>query len=223
MRREELILALRDLGYPLVSPARRKVAEDRVLQVLGELAVSNDSRLIEGFPVVLATCAGRGLKLDIRAFLDKQAPRSRKRRNLEKLLLLASALLRQEKLERPEGLEEIAESVGRKYEDLHSEDVVRLEDDVLLSKERLRTALRRYLAHQEEGEKEKARQHQSFLRELHLSTLFSPKQKELISKKLRGQPLTKTEQEYYSRVVRKKLEALADSEVRKIATTLVKK
>ena len=30
-------------------------------------------------------------------------------------------------------------------------------------------------------------------------------------------PMTKTEQEYYSRVVKKKLEALADSEVKKIA------
>jgi len=36
-------------------------------------------------------------------------------------------------------------------------------------------------------------------------------------------PLAFTEQEYYSRVVKKKLEASANSEVRRIATTLTKK
>ena len=38
-----------------------------------------------------------------------------------------------------------------------------------------------------------------------LDLLFSEKQKELVFKKLRGQHLTKTEREYYSRVVKKKL------------------
>jgi hypothetical protein len=36
-------------------------------------------------------------------------------------------------------------------------------------------------------------------------------------------PFTKTEQEYYSRIVKKKLEALANSEIRKIASALTKK
>ena len=58
---------------------------------------------------------------------------------------------------------------------------------------------------------------------MHLSTLFSPKQKELVLKKLKVEPFTKTEQEYYSRVVKKKLEALTNSELRRIATKLVKK
>jgi hypothetical protein len=34
--------------------------------------------------------------------------------------------------------------------------------------------------------------------------MFSPKQKELFKKRLEGLPLTKTEQEYYSRSVKKK-------------------
>jgi hypothetical protein len=53
--------------------------------------------------------------------------------------------------------------------------------------------------------------------------LFPPKQKELVLKKLKGEEMTKTEQEYYSRVVKKKLEALADADLRKIAVTLTKK
>jgi hypothetical protein len=71
--------------------------------------------------------------------------------------------------------------------------------------------------------KEKDNQHRSFHLSYHLSTLFSPKQKELVLKKLNGESLNKTEQEYFSRTVGKKLEALANSEVKKVAAALTKK
>ena len=56
-----------------------------------------------------------------------------------------------------------------------------------------------------------------------LGILFSPKQKELVLKRLRGEPFTKTEREYYSRVVKKKLKAVASSEIRKVAEALAGK
>ena len=58
---------------------------------------------------------------------------------------------------------------------------------------------------------------------MYLDRLFSPKQKDLVFKKLDGESFTKTEREYYSRVVRKKLEAIANKEVREIAETLAGK
>ena len=61
----------------------------------------------------------------------------------------------------------------------------------------------------------------SFLLSAHLGTLFSKRQKEIILKRLKGNPLTKTEREYYSRVVKKKLKALANRDLQKIASTLV--
>ena len=92
--------------------------------------------------------------------------------------------------------------------------------------ERLRNSLRRYatdLSRSESArEKERKKQQRSFELNLHLSILFSAKQKEIILKKLHGKPLTKTEQEYYSRTVKRKLEAVADSELRKIALSLTK-
>ncbi len=42
-------------------------------------------------------------------------------------------------------------------------------------------------------------------------------------KKLAGESFTKTEQEYFSRVVKKKLKALTNTELRRIATRLAKK
>jgi len=53
-----------------------------------------------------------------------------------------------------------------------------------------------------------------------LDLLFSKKQKELVFKKLEGQHLTKTEREYYSRVVKKKLAAIAAPEMQDLAIAL---
>jgi hypothetical protein len=46
-------------------------------------------------------------------------------------------------------------------------------------------------------------------------------QKELFKKKLEGLPLTKTESEYYSRTVKKKVVALANSELHRMAQRLL--
>jgi len=102
-----------------------------------------------------------------------------------------------------------------------------LDKGLSVSTERLRNTLRRYTSNLEKSEsaseKERNSQLRSFKLNFHLSTLFSPKQKELVLKKLNGEPLSKTEQEYYSRIVKKKLEALSNNEMRKIASALTKK
>jgi len=227
MKREDLIAALGDLGYPLVVPDRPRITRQMVVEVLSTLGNSNDPRLIEGFPVILANCAHRGLKLDIHALLSRYPLKSQGRQNLEKLFLISSQLLNEEKLEQPDGLGSVAESLKTKYPDLLSDETVTLNKRVSLSTKRLQNTLRRYagsLEGFESGrERDKLRQQQSFHLHKHLSTLFSPKQKELVLKKLGDQPFTKTEQEYYSRVVKKKLEALTNTELRRIATTLSKK
>jgi hypothetical protein len=56
-----------------------------------------------------------------------------------------------------------------------------------------------------------------------LSQMFSPKQKELFKKRLEGLPLTKTEQEYYPRSVKKKVVALANAELHGLARKLLEK
>jgi hypothetical protein len=55
-----------------------------------------------------------------------------------------------------------------------------------------------------------------------MSKIFSKKQKELFLKKLRGEKLTKTEREYYSRVVKKKVLALANPDLHNLAARLIK-
>jgi hypothetical protein len=136
-------------------------------------------------------------------------------------------LLTQQGLEKPKGLEKVSTSLKAKHGDLLAADLLTLDRKVSLSTERLRNALRRYSAILETSRSRRKRvkdkQRRSFQLSYHLSTLFSPKQKELVLKKFNGEPLNKTEQEYFSRTVKKKLEALANPEVRKVAAALTKK
>jgi hypothetical protein len=227
MTREDLVFNLGRLGYSLVTPDVQEVGEEQVVELLAELVDSKDLRLVEGFPVVLANCAQRGMNLDFAALLAKHKPRSLKRQDLEKLLLASSDLLTRQGLEKPKGLEKVSVSLRAKYGDLLAADLLTLGRKVSLSTERLRNALRRYSANMETSrsrrKKEKDKQRRSFQLSYYLSTLFSPKQKELVLKKLNGEPLNKTEQEYFSRTVKKKLEALANPEVKKVAAALTKK
>ena len=227
MKREELIESLARFGYTLIEPKPKKMSRPQVISLLEELADSMDSRLIEGFPVVLANCAHRGIKLDWDALLRANSRNRDKARSLEKLLLLSWDLLDNESIEMPVGLDSVVESLRSRYGDLLARDTVTLASGISLSTERLRNSVRRYAIDLPTGtsarKKAQNRQLRSFQLNLHLSTLFPPKQKELVLKKLKGEEMTKTEQEYYSRVVKKKLEALADADLRKIAVTLTKK
>ena len=227
MKREDLIDSLGNLGYPVISKDKKKTKKNEIINVLDALVDLDEPRLIEGFPVVLAYCAHRGFNFDIQRLLSIPGENSKKRQNLEKLLLLSSELLNLENLQHPLGLESIAKSLKKKYGDLLSAEIVDLGRGISLSTDRLRNTLKRYNPNlgKQKSDKEKAidKQRRSFQLNLYLSSLFSPKQKELVLKKYNKEPLSKTEQEYYSRVVKKKIEALADSAVRRIATTLAKK
>lgn len=50
-----------------------------------------------------------------------------------------------------------------------------------------------------------------------LAEIFTPRQRELLMKKIRREPFTKTEKEYFSRVVKKKARALANDELHRLA------
>ncbi len=227
MKREDLILNLGRFGYTLLQIETPVAKESEALELLNELAESDDPRLIEGFPVVLANCAQKDLKLNFKSLLSRNESGSCKQEALEKLLLLSSNLLAQQGLNKPDELESLSKSLKAKYGDLLAGDVVELGNKVSLSIERLRSTLKRYAANLSTTkltrDKAKNRQRRSFQLNYYLSTLFAPKQKELVLKKYLGEPLNKTEREYFSRKVKKKLEAMTNKEVMKVAAALTKK
>ena len=65
-------------------------------------------------------------------------------------------------------------------------------------------------------------QHVRIATEKHMKILFSDKQIELIWKRLNGEVFNKTEREYYSRVIKKKLTAIASLQLHHIAKLLIK-
>jgi hypothetical protein len=227
MNREELIAASGELGFRLLTPETKPLSGKRVLDVLEGLSGSEDSRLIEAFPVVLANSFHRGIRLDINDLLSRHDQGAQERTDMEKLILASLDLIAEEGLEQPDGLDRIVDSLRLKYGNLLEQEALEMGRNRSVSTERLRNTLRRYAADLDRSEsaleREKNNQLRAFRMNLHLSALLSSKQKELVLKKLKGDPLSKTEREYYSRVVRKKLEALANSELHKIAATLIKK
>ncbi len=224
MKKEELITALEQLGYQLFTTEKKSLGKQQIYEVLNELADSREARFIEAFPVVLANCAVKGISLDVKMILSGHSEKSRKRQTLEKLILAGVELLTEQGLKKMDSFNGVIEALRKKHGDQLVNEKMVLDENLFVSVERLRNTLRRYTTDFEKfesaREKEKKRQHRSFKLNFHLSTIFPPKQKELVLKKLKGEPLTKTEKEYYSRIVKKKLEALADSEIRKIASTL---
>ena len=73
-------------------------------------------------------------------------------------------------------------------------------------------------AHKERRRKERL---EEYSLEYALSQVFSPKQKELFKKKLEDLPMTKTENECYSRRVKKKVMALANTELHSLSKKLL--
>jgi len=216
MKKSDLIDSLAGLGFPLMIPEKKKSPED-ISRILKELAMSDDVRLIEGFPVVLAYCICNGFELDMNLLISGTPELLE---NLEKLIWISAELLKKKDIELPEGLQAAVLKIKDKYDDLFSHEVILLNHGIHLSSERLHTIFLRYsedLGKNGYLKQEQEKQHEAFKLHLFLSRLFSPKQKEIILKKYKGEPLNKTEQEYYSRKIKKKLEAVCNKEVRKIA------
>ena len=71
MKREDLILNLGRFGYTLLQIETPITKEREALELLNELADSDDPRLVEGFPVVLANCAQKDLKLNFKSLLSR--------------------------------------------------------------------------------------------------------------------------------------------------------
>ena len=225
--KEALMDRLADYGYVLMRPKSAGSGEG----LLKNLLKQNDARLLEGFPVVFANLLKENERLRWEGKKWKPADEfsQKAEQRLAKMLALSYYLLQLFGLEK--------EYTSRTYKLLsrckgwatdslkevsgpfQKSEPVKM-DDVELSTERLKTNFRNYVVLAKESEE--ARQKRRALEfDLLVSELFTPKQKELMNKVSQNKPLTKTEKEYFSRVVKKRLKALADERVHQLARELV--
>ena len=143
--------------------------------------------------------------------------------NLEKLLLVSSEIFNRQGLNAPKNLEKIAASLKPKYGDLLPRGEIQLSNGLHITMQDLQQSLKACTA---DRLKSQARLAQTPLSrsntlDVYLDRIFSAKQKELVLKKRDGRGFTKTEREYFSRIVRKKLKAIANEEVVGLARELI--
>ena len=225
---------LRILDSLLADSSQKRLTGSQATVILDALASSNDPALVVRFPVVLSICARNGVSLNSHALFSKYWESSPKKKNLEKLLLISGELFDLEGIESPPNLKKIVRSLKAKYGSLQSERLLSLSSgmtipikDILNTLKdytaRIKNAARESAGGASDGELKAEMLQRSPDLNACLDRLFSPRQKDLVFKKLNGQAFTKTEREYYSRIVRKKLKAIANSQVGYIAAKLTRK
>jgi hypothetical protein len=225
---------LRVLDSLLADSGQKRLTGSQATVILDALASSNDLALVVWFPVVLCICTRNGVSLNSHALFSKYWESSPKKQNLEKLLLLTDELFDQEGIEAPHNMKKIVSPLRPKYGTLLSSRVLSLSSGLTIPIGTVQNILRDYTAKitkampAQEGdatgdERKPFMPEQSAALDASLDRLFSPKQKDLIYKRLNSVTFTKTEREYYSRIVRKKLLAIANAQVNHIAIKLTQK
>ncbi len=197
-----------------------------VNQTLADVVKSGDARLREGFPVVLLNAAKTG-NFDYNRVNNKLTASEKKR--LHALLLLSLALYGHYHLSTPwmnrfktAFSPEEKTLLKRLRNSLVHNSPVEVDHD-RYDAERLKKTFELYFAKEAEDVRQKKDKYEELSLEYSLSQVFSPKQKELLRKKFEGMPLTKTEREYYSRTVKKKVVALANAELHRMAQQLAQR
>ncbi|HHP7234801.1 MAG TPA: hypothetical protein ACFCUC_09235 [Desulfobacterales bacterium] len=221
MDERQLLAGLSKFGFSLFETAE----ELDINQILAEVAKRSDKRLWEGFPVLLANASEKFQFTPEK--VEKQLPGKKQKERFHRLILLSGAIF---------AVYHLSFSWWSKFKkDLSPKDKEMVEtwknhlvnnrplelDDATLDPQRLKNVFELYFEKKAEKDRRRKEQHEELSLEYALSQVFSPKQKELFKKKLGGHPLTKTEQEYYSRTVKKKVVALANSDLHSLSKKLL--
>jgi len=217
--------ALKILDSLLNESGHKKINENQIIVILDALASAEDAEVVARFPAVLAIGARRGLVLNSQALFSRYWETSPKRQNLEKLLLASAAIFKIKGLSPPGNLNQIAGSLKHKYGDILAAGEIQMSNGMHVSMQALENTLDIYMAGAVPSRPDRRPQapDKPIALDIMLDRLFSPKQKELIFMRRDGKSFTKTEREYYSRIVRKKLEAIASDELGQLARRLTTK
>jgi len=216
-----LLRRLNKLGFPLFEPEEALDAN----ATLADVVKSKDLRLWENFPVVLANSVQLGLfDYDtLRRHLEMPSHRM----HLYSLMLVSLALYEALGLKFSWADKFYQVLVARKnkeykavLEKLKKDGNLRM-GGFMLSGQKLKANFNNYFRQEESKLNDLLSTREELGLEYALSQVFSPKQKELFLKKLKGEKLTKTEKEYFSRAVKKKALALANQELHRMARRLL--
>lgn len=221
MDKDRLLKSLAKLGFPMFEPSEDLDANE----TLAEVVKSNDTRLWEGFPVLLANA------LESYHFDSKQVEQrlslTKQKEHYHQLLLLSVAVYAYYHLSfswlniLKKNFSEKDKKIIKDWRNnlAHHQQDPSQENE--FDWERVRGLFDLYYEKKAESDRRRKNRHEELSFEFALSQIFPDKQKELFKKKLEGDPLNKTEREYYSRTVKKKVVALANDELHGLARKLL--
>ena len=222
MKNKSLLERLSMLGFPLFE---REASQD-TNATLADVVKSKDLRLWEGFPVVLVNSAEKGLfnYNRVKTYLKESSDKS----YLDALMVMSLALYKALNLKFSWG-DKLYKSLPANRKKLLTNLLMEFKKDkdfkvahYSMSSQRLKSTFNNYYLSQTQKKFDDLFSlRKEFSLEYSLSQVFSPKQKELFLKKLNGEKLTKTEKEYFSRAVKKKVLALANSELHQLSQRLL--
>lgn len=222
MENKNIYEKISKLGYPLLEV--EKILNTH--KILAEVVESEDIRLYEGFPLLLANCSDK--EIFNYEGVSKFLKRTKDFANFHDLVLLSLSLYKFLNL----GFS----WADKLYKELKTNDknkinifLKKFEDnsDIKISNkrlhpERIRKIFNDYFRKKESEMKNLISKKEELTLEYAMSQIFSSRQKEIFLKKLEGEKLSKTEREYFSRVIKKKIMALANSELHRFAQKLLK-
>jgi len=212
-----LFSAMSQYGYSLLQPDEMVDPNE----LLSALSQSDDVRVLEGFPVVLANALQKhrnAVDLQAAENLLKDDPARERFRRLTALAFHLFRVFGFGELNVSNPLNQNPQFLQELRNSMENGQPLTLGKQTLDPKRVRRTFLDYFVrANESDSAESKAKLREEFRREFNLSLFFAPKQRDLLEKKLRGEPLTKTEREYFSRVVKKKLLALADPDLHRLA------
>ncbi len=221
MTDKKLLNSLAKLGLPMFEPSE----EPDVNETLAEVVKSQDLRLWEGFPVLVANAADRFQFAPEQ--IEQKLTNNISKYHFHRLKLLAGALLSVYHLSFPwwnklqKGLSNEDKTLVKKWKNDLAKNQIIIFNDAEFDPERLKGMFELYFEQRAENDRRRKNKYEEFSLEYALSQVFSPKQKELFKKKLEGLALTKTEREYFSRTVKKKVVALANAELHSLSKKLL--
>ena len=217
MKKESLLKQAAALGFPLFGTEEDQNAN----LTLADMVKSKDLRLWEGFPVVLATSAEKALfnydkvKQHLKKPFDKHY--------LSSLVIMSLALYKFLNL-KFSWADQLCKSFSNKGKKEFANFLTKFKNEsdlqvagYSMSGQRVKSAFTQYFNKSQSNLSDLMSVKDEFGLEYALAQVFSPKQKELFLKKLKGEKLTKTEKEYFSRVVKKKVSAFANTELHRLS------
>ncbi|MDO8803247.1 MAG: hypothetical protein Q7R35_02345 [Elusimicrobiota bacterium] len=213
MTYNELAAKTAELGFQPAEPGPRNDAS----KTLAEVVQSHDQRFWEAFPAMLANAAEAG-EFDLDA---ANACLEENERKFLKLLIIVSLGLYESLGMRFAWAEKLSGDLPARLienfrEKFRSDAELELGQVRMLPGKVSGNFLKCF--RKRSGSARSAAEASGKLDlELAVSRIFTPRQKELFLKKLRRKKMTKTEKEYFSRVIKKKAQALANEDLHRLA------